>query len=722
MNRLANESSPYLLLHKDNPVDWYPWGEEALARARSEDRPIFLSVGYSTCYWCHVMERESFADASIAEIMNREFVNIKLDREERPDLDEIYMTATQVLTQHGGWPNSLFLTPELEPFFAGTYFPPEDRQGQPGFRRVLMSMVEAWKSRRPEVLEQARSVADAIRRYLEERTQPSERPPGREAARESLAALERRFDPHWGGFGGAPKFPTPSNLLLLEEFVDESPRAAEMLTATLDQMARGGIYDRLGGGFHRYATDAEWKVPHFEKMLYDNGLLLELYAREWARGGDPQMARVARETIGFLERELSAEDGAFRAALDAETEGVEGAFYVWTADELRAVLGAEDFGFLAPLYGFDRAPFFEDRHYVLHLPRPLSEQARKRRIGLEELEAQIEPLRARLFEARATRPPVHADRKVMADWNGMAIAGVAEAGRLLPEPAFVERARRAAEAVLARLRPQGELLHVRRGEGEPIRALLADYAFLVRGLLALHRAGAGERWLELGAELSAEQIDRLEDPEGGFFTAAASDEILCRSKEVFDGATPAANAIAVLNLLELAERTGDARWRDVAAKSLHAFTGLIEKLPDGARMMALAARRLAAPAEEGSPEAAEDPVSASARWRSAPDAEGWRGFEVVLGIDEGWHLYGRSVESLPRVELRASRGELREVEYPSGETNRLELDGEPLETYSGSISIIGEARAGDGPVTLEVAYQACETGRCLAPRVALLEL
>ncbi len=719
MNRLAHESSPYLLLHKNNPVDWYPWGEEALARARQEDRPIFLSVGYSTCYWCHVMERESFSDQEIAELMNREFVNIKLDREERPDLDEIYMTATQVLTQHGGWPNSVFLTPDLEPFFAGTYFPPDDRMGMPGFRRVLLSMVEAWKGRRSEVEQQASEVAEAIRRYLEERAQPSASPPAAGLARASLDALRQRFDPEWGGFGSAPKFPTPSNLLLLEEFVEEDPEATRMLTETLDQMARGGIYDRLGGGFHRYATDREWQIPHFEKMLYDNGLLLELYAREWARRGDPETARVVRATVGYLEREMSADDGSFWAALDAETDGVEGAFYVWTADELRGVLGAEDFGFLAPLYGFDGPPFFEGSHYVLHLPRPLEEQARKRRMALDDLVAQIEPLRARLFEARAERPAVLTDHKVMADWNGMAIAGVAEAGRLLPEPTFVARAERAAEAVLRLLRSDDGLLHVRRGEQAPVPALLADYAFLVRGLLALHRAGAGDRWLEVACGLTTEQLERLEDPAGGFFTTAASDDLLGRSKEVFDGATPAANSIAVLNLLDLSEHTGERRWREAAERTLRAFGGLVEKLPDGARIMALAARRAAGPEAPEAP--AEEPVSIEAGWSSEPTADGWRGFEVVLRIDQGWHLYGPSVEGFPRVEVNASSGEVRNLVYPAGENDRIELDGAGLETYSGRVTIGGEARATEGPVRLAVAFQACERDRCLTPRVVEVE-
>jgi uncharacterized protein YyaL (SSP411 family) len=739
-NRLARESSPYLLLHQNNPVDWYPWGDEALSRAREEDRLIFLSVGYSTCYWCHVMERESFSDPAMAELMNDSFVNVKLDREERPDLDEIYMTATQVLTGHGGWPNSLFLTPDLKPFFAGTYFPPDDRMGMPGFRRVLLSMVDAWTNRRPEVLEQAQSVSEGLRRYLEERAQPTGAVPEPEVARESLTALERRYDSDWGGFSEAPKFPSPSNLLLLEEFVDSHPMAAEMLTSTLDQMARGGIYDRLGGGFHRYATDGEWKIPHFEKMLYDNGLLLELYAREWARREAPETARILRETVGFLDREMSDSTGAYWSALDAETDGVEGAFYAWKGEELRAVLGDEDYGFLAPLYGFDVPPFFEDIHYVLRLPRPLGEQAVRRRLGYDELVDQVEPLRARLFEARAQRKAPLTDRKVMADWNGMAIAGVAEAGRLLPDPQMVDRATRAAEAVLEMLRPEGQLLHVLRGDQPPVRAFLSDYAFLVRGLLALHRATGDRRWLEVSGELTREQIERLEDSAGGFFVAAESDQVLFRSKEAFDGAIPASNAVAVLNLLELSERTGDGVWSEVAARTLRAFSGLVQKLPDGARTMAHAAwryaqavgggegvdseSRAAQPAASTGPEPAEEesPVTLAARWRGEPDAEGWRAFELELDVADGWHLYAHRAERFPGVDLRAVAGEVRELEFPPGLDDHLELDGQSVPVYLGRTILRGQARGGEDAVALEVSHQACESNRCLAPRVERVRL
>ncbi len=731
-NRLAEASSPYLQLHAHNPVDWYPWGEEALGRARAEDKPIFLSVGYSTCYWCHVMERESFSDPGVAELMNREFVNIKVDREERPDLDEIYMAATQVLTGHGGWPNSVFLTPQLLPFYTGTYFPPEDRPGLPGFPTVLASLADAWRERRADVDAQAAELGEALRRVLEDRTGPAGKLPGPAAVDRSLLDLERGFDGTWGGFGSAPKFPTPGNLFLLHELAGERPEAARMLEVTLDRMARGGIYDQLGGGFHRYATDREWKVPHFEKMLYDNGLLLEAYALEWRRRGDPEAERVIRETAGFLAREMTAPEGGFWSALDAETDGREGAYYAWSREQLREVLSEEEVGFLAPLYGFDGPPFFEGE-YVLHLPRPLAEQAERRRRSRAELLAEIEPLRARLLEARGRRRRPLTDDKLLADWNGTAIAGLALAGEALGEPALLAQAAGAAEFVLATMRPPGgPLIHSwRQGRPGPA-AFLSDYAFLVRGLLALDRAADGDRWLEAAAELTAEQLDRLADPAGGFFVAEARDDLLFRSKEVFDGAMPGANSVAVLNLLELAERTGESRWATTADGGLRAFAALVENHPAAVRTMALAARRLdrlrgeraelfPEPVRPGA-DSPESRVAASLEVE-APGEEGWRPFIVELEIAPGWHIYPPATAGGlgGPTTVEGDGLELRALAFPRGVESRPVPGAPPLRLYEGRVAIRGELRpAAGGGGRLIVGFQPCGEGRCLAP--ARLEL
>jgi uncharacterized protein YyaL (SSP411 family) len=742
-NRLAGESSPYLLLHRHNPVDWYPWGPEAIERSRREDKPIFLSVGYSTCYWCHVMERESFSDPAIAELMNREFVNVKLDREERPDLDEVYMTATQILTEQGGWPNSVFLTPALKPFYAGTYFPPENRYGRPGFRQVLEDLAAAWKSRRADVEEQSAEMGRAMSHYLEERSSPSPEPPDGPVALRAFESLARRFDPKWGGFGGAPKFPTPSNLYLLLELAGDEGSAAgaepgRMLAASLDQMARGGIYDQLGGGFHRYATDREWKIPHFEKMLYDNGFLLEIYAREHARTGDPQAARIVRETAAWLEREMTSPEGAFWSAIDAETHGHEGAFYVWSREELQAALGEEDFAFLAPLLGFDGAPFFEGSHYVLHLPERLEEVAARRRMPIDELLREVDAGRGKLFAARALRERPATDDKVLTDWNGTIITGLAVAGRLLGDPGLVAQAARAADFFLATLRPaDGPLLHAWRGGQGKIAAYLADYAFLVRGLLALHAATGEARWLAAAAELTGEQIRRLRDPMGGFFTAAASPDLLFRSKDAFDGAMPAANAVAVLNLIDLAARTGDLGWRRQARSALSAFAELVQNHPEGVRMLALAVRRYhetggdpeEADADYGEERAGHERDAAAgsvalleheaerlvrAHLDLQEEADGWRPFRLKLEIASGWHLQANPASEpyLMATEVRAEKGEVRNVRYPQGERFESRYSKEAIMVYSGTVEITGEMAAGG---TLVLAYQACDEGRCLPP-------
>ena len=704
-NRLALETSPYLLLHQDNPVDWYPWGDEALGRARAEDRPIFLSVGYSTCYWCHVMERESFSDPGIAQLLNERFVCIKVDREERPDLDDIYMTATQILAGQGGWPNTVFLTPALAPFYAGTYFPPTDRWGRPGFATVVVSLAEAWRERRHDVELQAEEVAQALRRVMEERipSGATEAMPEGAVVLRAYQSLVRGFDDVHGGFGGAPKFPSPANLFLLHALADhpEAPRSAEMLGRTLDAMARGGIYDQLGGGFHRYATDGAWLVPHFEKMLYDNALLLELYALEAERRGgqfpdraDPERAeleraelkRVVRETVAFLAREMTGPRGELWSAIDAETHGHEGAFHVWPPAELAAVLGEEDTAFLAPIYGFDRDPFFENASYVLHLPRPVAELAAARRRTPAELWAEVEPLRARLFAARQVRERPLTDDKVLADWNGMAIRGLAEAGRVFGDADMIARARATADFVLAEMRPAGgPLLHaVRQGAGR-VPAFLSDYAYLVRGLLALARATGDERYLGAARELTEEQIARLAHPRGGFYNAEARADLLVRGQEIFDGATPSANGIAVLNLIELHAATGDDAYRERAGQALAAFAPVLERAAESVKTLALAAWRFG-----------EAPAPLTVRYHLEPSgATGERTFRLELELRPGWHL---------------DRSELGLV--AAGGTELLGVDIPPVDRFEGTVEISGSLR---GPGELVLAYQACDETACQLP-------
>ncbi len=756
-NRLAAESSPYLLLHAHNPVDWYPWGPEALAKARAEDKPIFLSVGYSTCFWCHVMERESFSDPSVAALMNEAFVNIKVDREERLDLDEIYMLATQILHGQGGWPNSVFLTPDLKPFFAGTYFPPLDSRGMPGFPTVLRSMIHAWKERRADVLQQSEELGEAIRRHLAEIEPFTGELPGREPAERAFASLRERLDPTWGGFGGAPKFPTPANLFLLLAFAEpgaspapeeaegvQAAEAAMMLGATLDGMARGGIYDQLAGGFHRYATDREWRVPHFEKMLYDNGLLLEVYAREHRRSGSPEAARIARETAEFLAREMTAPDveeagGSFWSAIDAETGGREGAYYVWTRDELELALGDEGATFLAPIFGFHAEPFFEEKRYVLHLPRPLDVQARERRLSRAALLAEIAPLRTRLLAARTRRRRPATDDKILADWNGIAISGLAVAGSVLGERGLVEQAKRAAEFVLANLRsapgPEGTLLHSWRGGVGRIQAGLTDYAFFVRGLLRVHEATASARYLEEAIRLTDEQERRLGSPRGGFFNTAEALDLLVRGKEIFDGALPGANGVAAHNLLDLAAATGERRFRELAERTLRAFAPLVERHPEGAKTMALALARFARgdgslrsgdtsagqalfSVKEGS--GALDDLGSLAQKvvqlelrPGARDGEGWKSFVLAASVADGWHLDANL--GLEAIDCELDQAS---IAYPRPEATGAPGSPRYQQVFRGQFEIVARARSAQGTglePRLKFSYQACDERRCLPP-------
>jgi uncharacterized protein YyaL (SSP411 family) len=673
------------------------------------------------------------------------------------------MLATQLMTQQGGWPNSVFLTHELKPFFAGTYFPPIDARGLPGFPTVLRSMVHAWKERRPEVDEQAEELAGAIRRHLAE-IEPFAGPlPGGEPAERGLAALRQRFDGAWGGFGGAPKFPTPANLHLLLHFAGD-PKAAMMLTATLDAMARGGIFDQLAGGFHRYATDREWRIPHFEKMLYDNGLLLEAYALEFGRSGSAEAARVARATAEFLAAEMTSPEGAFWSAIDAETGGREGAYYVWTRDELDLALGREEADFLAALFGFHEAPFFEEERYVLHLPRPLDVQARERRTTREALLGEIEPLRRKLLAARSRRRRPATDDKILADWNGIAIAGLAVAGRLLPEPGYVQRAARAADFVLRTLRAaDGTLLHAWRAGRGRIPAGLADYAFFVRGLLRLHEATGEERWLDEAVRLTGEQVDRLASTRGGFFNAVESPDLLIRGKEIFDGALPGANGIAARNLLDLHAATGDRRWLELAESTLRAFAPLVDRHPEGAKSMALALAAFASSAGEAGATGRAEGVD-SLRSRGALDAEplfsvksgdsttvsaatvqsgaidalqkeagevvrasatldsggplddGWQPMRVRVDVEEGWHLAAES--------LRLDATDL-EIEGARTPPPTLESGADPSlvqPAFHGKFEIVARARARAGPgggrPRLRLTYQACDERRCL-PQVAV---
>jgi hypothetical protein len=725
-NRLARESSPYLLLHASNPVDWYPWGAEAFERARREDKPIFLSVGYSTCYWCHVMERESFSNAAIAAQLNADFVAIKLDREERPDLDEIYMTATQLLTQQGGWPNSVFLTHDLKPFFAGTYFPPEDRYGRPGFPRLLSALTQAWRERRDELIEQAQAVAETIEQQLAGQLGTALPPETVIAA--AQAHLARRFDPEWGGFGDAPKFPSPSNLwFLLDRARAGDGPAREMLTVTLERMARGGLQDQLAGGFHRYSTDGEWLVPHFEKMLYDNAELAALYAE--VAHDQPQLdfARVARATLDFVLKELTGSHGGFLSAIDAETDGHEGAYYTWTTAELAQVLTPADLRLLGEIYGFDGRPNFEGARYVLHLPQSLAQRARARGLSPEALLAALEPGRAALAAARAQRARPLTDDKVLTDWNGLMIAACARVGQLLAEPRYVAAARAAARFVLTHLvAADGSLLHAWRAGHAHVPALLDDYAFLVRGLLALHEADGDETWLQSAVTLTAEQDRRLwDDDAGAYFNGGDDAHVLIRARSAHDGALPSGAGVAVINLLTLSARTGASTHSSRATRLLAAHAKAIEQFPLAHVSLLRGLARLprgtqsaplTTPAPGATPANTLDPsalVHVSACFEPDPGAT-WLRAEVRLEIAPGWHINAQPA-SLPfLVPTAVEAAHLRAASYPEGQPLRSALGSDPLRVYTGQVLIACELRADAAQEPLVVCFQPCDETRCLA--------
>jgi hypothetical protein len=665
------------------------------------------------------MERECFSDPEIARQINDGFVSIKLDREERPDVDEIYMAATQLITRSGGWPNSLFLTHDLKPFFAGTYFPPTDRSGRPGFPRVLTSLREAWALRRAEVLEQAEVVAAAIREQMgavDERPRLPE--PGVVTA--TQASLSRRFDAAWGGFGGAPKFPSPSNLFfLLDRAREGDEECRQMLVVTLDRMARGGIHDQIAGGFHRYSTDAEWLVPHFEKMLYDNAGLALLYAESAPLAPGAGFERVARATLDFVLREMTGPEGAFLSAIDAETDGHEGAYYTWTHEELERFLDPESRALFMEVYGVDGRPNFESDRYVLHLPVPLGERAGALGLSTDALLAKLEPSRRALLGGRNERKRPLTDDKILADWNGLMIAAMARAGHLLGDEAYVAAARRAADFVLGHLRDaSGRLLHAYRGGSARVPALLDDYAFFVDGLLSLHAATGEGRWLDEASRLEAEQGSRLGDAAGGgYFAAPESGDLLVRSKPAHDGAVASGNGVSALNLMALATLRRDTQAAEAADRLLAAFGRGMDEWPHAHVTLVRAAMRRGftpliahePPAVRPSPvadvaRAASQIVEVRGSLGSAPGS--WKPFAVELTIATGWHLNANPtlLRFLVPTEIKPAAGALRGIRYPA--TDR----------YEGHVRIEGEIEIIAGPPpAVSLTYQPCDEERCLTP-------
>ena len=600
-NRLAGETSPYLLQHAHNPVDWYPWGPEALARARAEDKPIFLSIGYSACHWCHVMEHESFEDPEIATLMNKYFVNIKVDREERPDLDQIYMAAVQAFNNgQGGWPMSVFLTPDLKPFYGGTYYPPTDSRGMPGFPRVLRELHRGWVERRGDVDQIAGRMTEHLRETGE--ALPSDGPLNTALLDQATRALGRAFDPTHGGFGPAPKFPHPMDLkvLLRQHARTGDAHALHMVRHTLDKMARGGIYDHLGGGFARYSTDARWLVPHFEKMLYDNALLASVYLEAYQATRDPAFARVARETMDYVLGRMTDPEGGFYSTEDADSEGVEGKYYVWTLAEITGVLGPDRARTFAYVHDVTETGNWEHKN-ILNLPKTLAQASKLLGRPEDELRAELDEDRARLLAVRDRRVPPGKDTKVLTSWNGLMIAALAEGGRVLKDARYLEAARRAAAFVLDRMRAgDGRLLHTYKDGQAKLNAYLDDYADLIDGLTRLYETTGEPRWMTSALELAGVMIAEFADAEhGGFFYTGKSHEaLIARQRDFLDNATPSGNAMAATALLRLGALTGRDDLAEAGRKTLEAVQVVMEKAPMAAgQSLAALDFLLAAPRE-----------------------------------------------------------------------------------------------------------------------------
>jgi uncharacterized protein YyaL (SSP411 family) len=579
-NRLANETSPYLLQHAENPVEWYPWGEEALAKARDEDKPILVSIGYSACHWCHVMAHESFENPDIAAKMNEHFVNIKVDREERPDLDSLYMAAVQAMTGHGGWPLNAFLTPDGTPFYGGTYFPPEDRLGMPGFPKVLEAVASAYRERRADVEENAAELRELLRRASRATPKGEDLTPA--IMVEAAEHLARSFDARNGGFGGAPKFPQPAAIafLLRQAKRADDQRASIMAQRTLDRMAAGGMYDQVGGGFHRYAVDATWLVPHFEKMLYDNAQLASLYLSAFQFFAEPRYRRVAEETLDFVARELTGPEGGFYATLDADTEGHEGLFYTWTPDELEEVLGADDAAVARAWFAVEPGGNFEGRT-VLSTPRAMADVADRRGIDEAALGEAIARIRAALLTAREQRTRPGRDEKVIAAWNGLMLTAFADGSRILGRDEFREIAVRNATFILDHLQRDGRLLRSWKNGEAHISGFLEDYAFVIDGLLALYRATLDARWLSEAMRLADIMVEEFADREGvGFFDTGARHETpVARPRDLQDGATPSGNAVAADVLLRLGTMTGNDDLLEQATELLQAMARTMTEHP-----------------------------------------------------------------------------------------------------------------------------------------------
>ncbi|MHC4571105.1 MAG: thioredoxin domain-containing protein [Planctomycetota bacterium] len=598
-NRLINETSPYLLQHAHNPVDWYPWGREAFDRAKKEDRPVFLSIGYSTCHWCHVMEYESFENEQIAKIMNEHFVNIKVDREQRPDVDEIYMKAVQIMTGSGGWPLSVFLMPDGQPFYGGTYYPPTDRYGRIGFERLLLILADAWSNKRQELVNSAGNLSKLLARP----TSPVEK---KKLSVEMLEAgfgyFQNIFDPANGGFGIAPKFPQPTNLSMLLFYWHRTgqKQALQMVEKTLDAMAEGGIYDHIGGGFHRYSTDARWIIPHFEKMLYDQALISKVYLQAYKVAKNEQYAATARQIFDYVLRDMTDAQGGFYSAEDADSEGKEGTFYVWDQKQIKSILDKDEAEIFSAYYGITEKGNFEEGKTILNITASTEQLGKKFQKDPAALMDILANARFKIFTERQKRIKPHRDDKVIAAWNGLMISSLAYGGAVLQEEKYIRAAERAAGFILNTLHKNQRLMRYYRDGRAVELAFLDDYAFTIMGLLDLYEATFDAQWIIEAQELGDEMVELFADKkQGGFFlTGKDGEKLITRTKPDSDGAVPSGNSIAALALLKLGRLTMEQPFTEQGEKTLEAFSLRLEQSPGYLSVMLMALNFWLGPSQE----------------------------------------------------------------------------------------------------------------------------
>ncbi len=782
-NRLAKETSPYLLLHAHNPVDWYPWGPEAFEKAKREKKLIFLSIGYSSCYWCHVMERLVFTRTDIAKYMNEHFVNIKVDREERPDVDDIYMTSLQIYyraignPQAGGWPLSMFLTPDLKPLGGGTYFPPEDKEGQQGFPSVLQRIQKAWTDTPEDLLKNGEALANMLKTTV--RVRPSLVPIklDQELVTTAVDELKATFDTEFGGFDynpeqpKRPKFPVPVKLSLLQKHLLQHPKdqGAEMLYFTLDHLAAGGIHDQLGGGFHRYSTDRFWRVPHFEKMLYDNAQLADVYVAAFKATNNPLYKSVAEDIFTFVLRDLTDDQGGFYSALDAETDGVEGQYYVWSRDDVKKALEPEDVRLFGQHYGMHREPNFE-HGYVLEVVRPISKLAEEFKLTATEVDQRLRGINAKLLAVREKREPLLRDDKVLTSWNGLMIRALAHGATALNRPEYLHAAEKAATFILSKMRDDnGRLLRTYRAQVAKVPAYLDDFSFLIEGLLALHTASGDEKWLNAAIRLQDQQQKLFWDERqhGYFFMGTDHEELLVRIKDMHDSVLPSGNSVAVRNLLRLAKLANKPEYRQHAEQTLEAGSQVLKETPRSAVNMAVALSEfLMVPAAKlddkqssvdedadesdtakiilvaGQEPAAEPP----AKKKKAPEyvkgqaflefdklpSDGSCEFCIVLDIQDGWHINPNPAQDEAVATELTFKSKLKstidQIIYPEPEEHEVPGLKKKVLYYTKQVEIRGlveapvSALGKDEELEFLVKYQACNKDRCLRPVIMSLKV